>query len=277
MILDGKTASSQLFDKLLQRINRLPRKPLLAAVQVGDNPASSLYIRLKKKTLEKLGLGFRHVHLSENATQIELIAAIEKLNLDGAVHGILLQLPLPAHFDTAQALNTILPEKDPDCLTTQNLGRFCAGESSIMPATPLGVVRLLEYYNIPVEGRNVCIVGRSNLVGKPLAIALTAKNATVTLCHSKTKEIEKHTCGADIVVTAIGRADFFGKEYFREHQTVIDVGTSTNDQGRISGDVHAQEVASFVENITPVPGGVGPMTIYGLMENLVTLAEQANS
>lgn len=273
MILDGKKASEDLFHNLLPHTQSTKPLPLLAAVQVGDNPASSTYIKLKAKTLSKLSLGFRHIHLASSCTKEEVAQAIESLNNDPEVTGVLLQLPLPSHLDSDELLNLIHPLKDPDCLTTENLGKFFADQSPILPATPLGVIRLLEYYKIELEGKNVCIVGRSNLVGKPLAIALTQRNATVTICHSKTKDLESHTQNADLVILAVGKPRYFGAEFFTKQQTVIDVGISRDEKGQLCGDVDFDNVSKIVKNITPVPGGVGPMTIYGLMENLITLAK----
>jgi methylenetetrahydrofolate dehydrogenase (NADP+)/methenyltetrahydrofolate cyclohydrolase len=268
MILDGKVASEALFEKLRSRIDQ---KLSLTAIQVGDNPASTAYINLKRKKLEALEIGFNHIKLEENVPQDEVSRIIQVLNDDAKVSGILLQLPLPDHMDSRMLLDTIAPEKDPDCLNSLNLGRFFSGVSKIFPATPLGVVRMLEYYNIPLLGKKVTIIGRSNLVGKPLSIALTAKDATVTLCHSKTQDIKEYTLNADIVITAVGNPGFFTKDYFKEGQTAIDVGISKNSEGKIQGDVDYENVSQLVEHITPVPGGIGPMTIYSLIENLVNL------
>lgn len=273
MVLDGRFAAEALFEKLKEEIKTLNTVPTLTVVQVGDNPASNVYIKHKKKKLEELGLGFNHVKLREDIEESELIDTINILNNDNNVHGVILQLPIPEHLEPRKFLDIISPQKDVDCLTATNLGRFFVGESKILPATPLGVIRLLSFYKIDVKGKNVCVVGRSNLVGKPLAVALTNLDATVILCHSKTENLKELTQVADIVVTAAGKAKFFDSTYFNSRQTVIDVGISKDETGNLSGDVDFEDVSKIVENITPVPGGVGPMTIYSLIENLITLAK----
>ncbi len=272
MILDGKKAAESLFDKLQEQIRSLPSIPVLAAVQVGDNPASSMYIRIKQKKLNELGLGFEHIQLPENSRSEDIESAIQKLNARPEIRGILLQLPLPHHLDTRMLLDTIDPKKDIDCLTSTNLGTFFTGSYDVMPATPLGVVRLLEYYEIPIEGKRIAVLGRSNLVGKPLSIALLHKSATVTMCHSKTQNLHDITQASDIVISAMGQPEFLDSSYFKQGHIIIDVGTSKGASGKIVGDVAFDAVKDLVAGITPVPGGVGPMTIYGLIENFVTLS-----
>ncbi len=278
MILSGKKASEELFTKLQPNISSLPKPPTLSAIQVGDNPASSTYIRMKKKKIESLGMKFVHTQLPENCTEEQLENIIYDLNHDNKITGILLQLPLPEHLQKKERalLNLIHPQKDVDCLTSRNIGAFFTGESQLLPATPLGVLRLLEYYEIKMACR-ITIIGRSNLVGKPLAIALTNRNATVTLCHSCTENLYEITRRSDIVITAVGKPNYFTKEYFHNRQVVIDIGISKTPTGELSGDVEFLTVRDHVRAITPVPGGVGPMTIYGLVENLVLLASEPMS
>lgn len=274
MILSGKEASSNYFVKLREKISRLPKAPMLTAIQVGDNPASNTYLRLKEKKLLELGLGFQLFKFEENISQEEIIAKIEELNNDENINGILVQLPLPENFDTQRVLNAVVTNKDVDCLNELSLGKFFAGKDNVYPATAKGVIRLLEYYKIPVEGQKICLIGRSNLVTKPLAIQLIKLSATVTVCHSKTKNLSEETKAADIVISGIGKAGFLTEEYFKPGQTIVDIGTSLDEEGKLSGDIDFDEVEKIVENITPVPGGVGPMTIYGLVENLVSLASE---
>lgn len=273
MILDGKKTSEELYNSLKERISKFSTSPSLVAIQVGDNPASSTYLRLKEKKLNELGLGFEVVKFEESVSFEVLKNKILNLNEDSSVNGILVQLPLPDSLNSRDILNLVSPSKDVDCLTTENIGKFYSGEGDLMPATPLGVIRLLEFNNIEIEGKSFCIIGRSNLVGKPLAFALVQKDATVTICHSKTQNLKLITQNSDIVISAVGKAKFLTREYFKKGQIVIDVGTSAGDEGKLSGDVDFTEVEGIVEAITPVPGGVGPMTIYGLIENLIKLSE----
>lgn len=274
MILDGKAASSALFEKLSDRIKNLSGNPVLAVIQVGDNPASTSYINLKRKKATNLGFGFKHVHLPIAVTEREVANTISELNAAHDVTGIILQLPLPDHLQANTLLELISPTKDVDCLTTYSLGKFFSGNSELIPATPKGVIRLLDFNNISLEGKKVCIIGRSNLVGKPLSIGLLHRNATVTICHSKTLDIASFTKNADIVITAVGKPEFFGLEYFESHQVVIDIGTTMTSTGKLTGDVDFESVRDYVYAISPVPGGVGPMTVYGLFENLVLLSEK---
>jgi methylenetetrahydrofolate dehydrogenase (NADP+)/methenyltetrahydrofolate cyclohydrolase len=229
---------------------------------VGNNPASNTYIKLKRRKLESLGFNSKLVKCDDSITEQELLQSISDLNNDPQVNGIILQLPLPANLSEKTFLESINPDKDVDCLNSLNLG------------TPLGVISLLKYYNIDIASKNICIVGRSNLVGKPLAVALTALDATVTLCHSKTDNLQKITSKADVVILAVGKPQYFSKEYFNSKQVVIDVGTSKNINDKLVGDADFDGLVDYVEAITPVPGGVGPMTIYGLVHNLVALTNK---
>lgn len=278
MLIDGKKSAESFYDSLSIQIAVLKPVPKLAAVLVGDNPASLTYLRLKEKKLKELGIGFELVKLPAGVSQKDVINAVYKLNDDHSVNGIIVQLPLPTSFDTRNVLNAVHPSKDVDCLNSINLGNFFSGQSILMPATPQGVIRMLEFYKINLLGKRVTLIGRSNLVGKPLAVALLDRGATLTICHSKTVALKEAVQNAEIVISAAGQAHFLTKDFFHKDQTVIDIGTSAGANGKITGDVDFDEVSKIVENITPVPGGVGPMTIYGLIENLVTLTKlQQNS
>jgi methylenetetrahydrofolate dehydrogenase (NADP+)/methenyltetrahydrofolate cyclohydrolase len=274
MILSGKDASNFFYKKLLERINNLEFKPMLSAVQIGDNPASSTYLKIKKRKIEELGLSFELIKFDENISKSELIKEIDNLNRKASVTGIIIQLPLPESFDLKKILNTIDDSKDVDCLTDLNLGRMFSSNDELYPATAKGVIRLLEYYKINISGKNICVVGRSNLVTKPLALRMTSLDATVTICHSKTTDLSSFTKNADIVISGIGKANFMHKEFFNPGQILIDIGTSIDNKGKLSGDMDYENLFDYVSAITPVPGGVGPMTVYGLIENLVLLAER---
>lgn len=270
MILSGKKASKALYTQFIN----LKKVPNLVAIYVGDNPASKTYLKIKEKTLKKLGFGFKLIHLGANIKLDLLLQHIHHLNDDPKVDGIIIQLPLPEKLSryTQQILDAVNPNKDVDCLNTFNIGKFYSGESDFMPATPQGILDLLDYYKITVQTKHVVVIGRSNLVGKPLAFAFTRKDATVTICHSKTINLQKFTRQADIIVSAVGKAKFLTGDFFIEGQTIIDVGTSLDELGKLSGDVDFENVSKIVANITPVPGGVGPMTVYGLVKNLVRLS-----
>lgn len=270
MILSGKDASLDLYNKF----ENIEKKPKLVALCVGDNKASQTYLNIKKKALARLGFGFELIHMDENVLLDEVLIQIESLNRNIDVTGIIVQLPLPQQLqaETRKILDMVEPKKDADCLTTTNLGRFFSGETDLMPATAQGVIDLLDYYKIGVAGKNVVVIGRSNIVGKPLALALINENATVTICHSKTVNLSQFTKTADIVISAVGKAKFLTSEYFTNGQTIIDVGTSLDGNGKLSGDIDFENVSKIVDNITPVPGGVGPMTVYGLIKNLVKLS-----
>lgn len=273
MILDGRTAAEKLFEALQPKAKNIKKK--LCAIQVGSDPASTLYINLKRKKTEQLGLIFEHVILDESVSQEEAKQNIQKVARDVSVGGMIVQLPLPEHLNRQELLDLIPIDKDIDCLSSGGLGAFFTGASQIIPATPYGVLKLLDFYNIAIEGKDVCIIGASNLIGKPLSLALTDIGATVTLCHIKTQNLKEQTRESDIVISAVGKAHIFGSEYFKPGQTVIDIGVSKSTEGRMVGDIQFDEVSTIVENITPSPGGVGPMTIYALVENFVLLYFEA--
>lgn len=280
--LDGKTVASTRHALLKERIagfvKAQGRKPCLAVVIVGEDPASRVYVKNKVKTTIELGMESVHLELSGHATQDEVLQTVRKLNGDDNVDGILVQLPLPAHLDANAIVEAISPEKDPDGLTTANLGLLFAGRKRVAPCTPWGVMSILAHHNIAVAGKRVVVIGRSNIVGKPMAQLLTDANATVTLCHAKTQDLYHHTRDAEIVVVAAGKPRFIGKDAFAKDAVVVDVGIhrpQTGDfAGKLCGDVRYDELDGHVAAATPVPGGVGPMTIQMLMENTVTLAEK---
>ncbi len=254
--------------------------PGLAVVLVGANPASQIYVRNKVKTCESLGMRSFRFDLPEATPQAQLLETIQKLNADEAVHGILVQLPLPPQIDEDAVLEALDPKKDPDGLTFENLGLMWAGRTRVAPCTPWGVMAILEHYQIPVQGKSAVVVGRSNIVGKPMAQLLLAANATVTICHSRTHDLLSFTRAADIVVVAAGKERFLGREAFKPGAVVIDVGMHRPKEGplvgKICGDVRFEELEGHVSAATPVPGGVGPMTIQMLMENTLHLAQLRN-
>jgi len=252
---------------------KLGRKPCLSVILVGQNPASQVYVKNKIKSCEQVGITSLKHELPENVSQKELESLIEKLNQDSLVDGILVQLPLPGHLNEKRLNSIIDPRKDADCFTYMALGHLFSGEPVVLPCTPQGIISILEHYQISVDGKNVVVVGRSNIVGKPMAQLLLMKNATVTICHSKTKNISEFTRNADIVVVAAGQKGLLGKADFKKDSVIIDVGIHRDENGKISGDVRFQELDGWAKAATPVPGGVGPMTIMTLLENTVKLAE----
>jgi methylenetetrahydrofolate dehydrogenase (NADP+)/methenyltetrahydrofolate cyclohydrolase len=274
--LDGKVVAEARRERLKTKIAHFTetngRKPGLAVVIVGADPASQVYVKSKVKTTTELGMASTHIELPETATQAELLDVVKTLNEDGAVDGILVQLPLPKHIDATTIVEAIHPEKDPDGLTTGNLGLLLAGRMRVAPCTPFGVMKILEHYGIELKGKRATVVGRSNIVGKPMAQLLLDADATVTIAHSKTKDLRKHTLEADIVVVAAGKPKFLGKGDFSKDAVVIDVGIHRTEGNKVCGDVRFKELD--VKAATPVPGGVGPMTIQMLMENTLTLAEK---
>lgn len=274
--LDGRIVAETRRAKLKETIETFQRqhgrRPGLAVVIVGEDPASQVYVKSKLKTTHELGLASTHIELPESTTQTQLIEEIHKLNANPLVDGILVQLPLPKHIDETAAIEAIDPRKDPDGLTSANLGLLLAGRKRVAPCTPWGVMKILEHYNIDLKGKRAVVVGRSNIVGKPMAQLLLEADATVTIAHSRTKDLRSHTLNAEIVVVAAGREGLLGADDFSANAVVIDVGIHRSETNKLSGDVRFQELN--VQAATPVPGGVGPMTIQMLMENTVTLAQQ---
>ncbi len=271
-IIDGKKISNEIKDELKEEIIRLNKEGIkvkLVVVLVGDNSASEVYVRNKQKACEYVGIESETYNLPESTSQSELLELVNKLNNDKEVSGILVQLPLPKHIDEDLIIKTISPLKDVDGFHPENVGKLSIGQKGYVSCTPSGVIELLKRYNIDIEGQNCVIIGRSNIVGKPMAMLLLRENATVTICHSKTKDLKEFTQKADILIAAIGRAKFITADYVKEDAIVIDVGMNRDEEGKLCGDVDFEDVKDKVKAITPVPGGVGPMTIAALLRNVV--------
>lgn len=271
-IINGKLISKQIKDELrdeVQKLKEVGRTACLAVIQVGQDPASSVYVNNKKKACAYIGIGSRSYELPEETSEEALVALVEELNEDPEVNGILVQLPLPKQIDEDRIIRTISPDKDVDGFHPVSVGRLWIGEKGFLSCTPAGVIQLLKRSNIEIEGKECVIIGRSNIVGKPMAALLLRENATVTVAHSKTKDLKEITRRADILIVAIGKARFITKEYVKEGAVVIDVGMHRDEQNHLCGDVDYEDVAHIASAITPVPGGVGPMTIAMLMNNCV--------
>ena len=256
-----------MLNELKEKVKLLDRKLGLAVIQIGEDPASSVYVRNKNKMAEDLNYNFKHIHLDEKVSEEEVLKEIDKLNKDNNIDGILVQMPIPKHLNAKKIQNKIDPLKDVDGLTDINMGKLSHNIDSLIPCTPMGIISLLKYYNIPIEGKNVVIVGRSDLVGRPLASLMINNNATVTLCHSKTDNLKKYTKMADILVVAIGKPNFITGDMVKKNSTIIDVGINRTDNGLV-GDVDFDSVKDKVKFITPVPGGVGQMTVLELGRNV---------
>ena len=273
-IIDGKKIADRILNDIKGKIKNMKEKPGLAIVLVGNNPASEIYVSSKEKAFKEVeGYCERH-NLSKDINEMELLNLLNRLNSNPKVHGILVQLPLPEQIDENLITNSIVPHKDVDGFTSLSLGRLFSGHEIIAPATARAVIHLIESTGIKIEGKNAVVVGRSNIVGKPVAMMLLEKNATVTVCHSKTKNISEHTKKADILVAAAGKPKLITKEMVKEGAVVIDVGINRVN-GKITGDVDFENVKEVAGFITPVPGGVGPMTIAMLMENTLKAMELA--
>ena len=264
-IIDGKKISGEIKEELKEEVAKLKIKPTLIVISVGDNPASKVYVGQKEKCANYIGFNYQHMHY-DSITDDELIKVIEKLNKDKKVNGIIVQLPLPSGMDETRIVNTIIPEKDVDGLTYLNAGLLLNNETSLVSCTPKGIMELLKREKVNTVGANAVVIGRSILVGKPMMNLLINANATVTLCHSKTKDLAKITKKADILVVAIGKKHFITRDMVKRGAVVIDVGINRID-GKLYGDVFYDDVYSKVKKITPVPGGVGPMTVVMLMKN----------
>ncbi len=266
-ILDGKEVKLKILEDLKQKLLNLNEKLGLVVIQIGNDPASDVYVRQKKKMAEDLGYNFNHINLDENVNEDEILAIIDKLNNDDMVDGILVQMPIPSTLNVKRIQNAILPYKDVDGLTDINIGKLVHNEDSLVACTPMGIIDLLDYYNIDIEGKNVVIIGRSDLVGKPLASLMINRNATVTLCHSKTINLDFYTKNADILVVAIGKPNFIKRDSVKDGAVIIDVGINRMANGMLCGDVDFDDVKDKVSYITPVPGGVGQMTVAELALN----------
>lgn len=272
-IIDGKKISEELRLSIAEAVKNREagkRAPGLAVIIVGNNPASRIYVNNKKKACEMCGFTSYEYALAENADETELLDLIEKLNNDEKVDGILCQLPLPSHMDENKVIDAICPEKDVDGFSPVNTGNLLAGKPCFAPCTPAGVVEMLKHENIEISGKHCVIVGRSNIVGKPAALLMLQENATVTVCHSRTKNLTEEVKRADIVIAAIGKANFITADMIKDGAVVVDVGINRLENGKVTGDVDFEEAAKKASYITPVPGGVGPMTITMLMKNTLT-------
>lgn len=267
-IIDGIKISTEIRKDIKQIINETKITPSLAVIQVGDNKASSIYIKNKKKACEEVGIRFEHIKFNDTISEELVINEIKRLNNDISINGILVQLPLPLGFDEGKIINTISPVKDVDGLTYQNVGNLVLENDCLVPCTPLGVIELLKAYNVRLSGKNVCLVGRSNLVGKPLIQLLLRNDATLSICHSKSLDIKNHTKQADVLIVAAGHPNLITKDMVKDGVVIIDVGI--NKEGNLlCGDVDFDNVSKKASLITPVPGGVGPMTVACLLKNVV--------
>ena len=279
-IIDGKELAKKVRLELKDEVEKLKKDenihPKLAVIMVGSDPASQIYVRNKSKACDEIGIEFEEFLLDENTTQKELLDLIDRLNENEKVNGILLQSPIPKNLDINEAFRRISPEKDVDGFNPVNVGKLTLGQKGFVSCTPFGVIKMLEEYNIDIEGKNAVVLGRSNIVGKPMSQCLLNKNATVTICHSKTKNINDITKNADIIVAAIGKKEFVKGDMVKEGAVVIDVGINRGEDGKLKGDVDFDEVSKKASYITPVPGGVGPMTIAMLMTNVVKAAKDQN-
>ena len=267
MILDGKKLSEKRLELLKETIDEAPFYPRLATVIVGDDPGSQMYVRMKHRTCERVGIGSIGIKLTEDVSTQTIVEHVRHLNDDPAIHGILVQLPLPSHVDTEQVIETVSPEKDVDGFHPCNMGRLFSGNPRFIPCTPGGIMTLFAEYGISCKGKRAVVVGRSVDVGRPMAALLLNVDATVTICHSKTQDLEREIKNADILVSAVGKARYIKENMVKEGAVVIDVGINYDEDGKLCGDVDFETVKEVASAITPVPGGVGPMTIATLMEN----------
>ena len=279
IVIDGKELAKKIRANLKIECEELKRKNInskLAVIMVGDDPASKVYVRNKSRACEDVGIEYKEYLLSSTTTQKELIELIEKLNQDKTINGILLQSPIPANLDINEAFRTISPQKDVDGFNPVNVGKLVLNQDTFVSCTPYGIMKMFEEYNIDLTGKNVVILGRSNIVGKPLMHCCLNKNATVTVCHSKTQNLAQKAKEADILISAIGKAQFVTADMVKENAVVIDVGINRLENGKITGDVDFENVKEKASYITPVPGGVGPMTIAMLMNNVIKATKRQN-
>ena len=275
-IIDGKKISKEIKDGLKAKVEQYKKEGKecsLAVIQVGNDPASSVYVGNKKKACEYIGIGSVSYELPEETTEQELLDLIAKLNNDRKINGILCQLPLPKHIDEDKIINAISPEKDVDGFHPQSVGSLVIGQPGFVSCTPAGIIELLKRSGIEISGKNCVVIGRSNIVGKPMSLLMLRENATVTICHSKTKDLQAVCKQADILIVAIGKPQYIGAEYVKDGAVVIDVGIHRDENNKLCGDVKFDEVEPVASYITPVPGGVGPMTIAMLMNNCVSAME----
>lgn len=276
IIIDGKELAKKIRAELREKVENLKSKginPKLAVIMVGNDPGSTVYVRNKSKACEKVGIEFEEYLFDDTLTEEKLLKVIEKLNNDDTVHGILLQSPVPKTINVNKCFTAISPKKDVDGFNPINVGNLCIGEDAFISCTPYGIIKMLEEYNIETEGKNAVILGRSNIVGKPMIQCMLNKNSTVTVCHSRTRNIEDIIRRADILIAAIGKPKFVKEDMVKDGAVVIDVGINRNEDGTICGDVDFENIEKKASYITPVPGGVGPMTIAMLLNNVVKAAE----
>ncbi len=271
-IIDGRAIAKNIREELKSKVEKLNIKPGLAVVLVGEDPASEVYVNMKEKKCTEVGFHSKKIVLPEDIDELELLRIVDELNNDPKIHGMLVQLPLPDHIDEDLIIDSILPHKDADGFHPINVGNMLIGKNIILPATPKGMMKLIESTEVPLEGKHAVVVGRSNIVGKPISILLQQKNCTVTMCHSRTKDLKHHTKEADILVAAVGKPSLITRDMVKEGAVVIDAGTSKVD-GKLVGDVDYDQVKDIASHITPVPGGVGPMTIACLLENTLECME----
>ncbi len=279
-LINGKELAKKIRGELkleVEELNKKKIKPKLAVIMVGDDKASGVYVRNKSKACNEIGIEFEEFLMDSSIKQEDLINLINTLNERKDINGILLQSPIPPHLNIREAFNTINYKKDVDGFNPINVGKLSIGEDSFISCTPYGVIKMLEEYDIPIEGKRAVIIGRSNIVGKPLIQCLLNKNATVTVCHSRTKNIEEITKEADILIAALGKPKFVKEDMVKEGAVVIDIGINRNEEGKLVGDVDFENVSKKASYITPVPGGVGPMTIAMLMNNVVKAAKIQNN
>lgn len=275
-LISGKEISLSVKERVAEEVKDLKKngiEPCLAVILVGDDPASKVYVNNKKKACEFCGIRSLEYLLPADASQEELNSLVDKLNSDESVNGILCQLPLPSHLDEKEVLNLIKPEKDVDAFHPENVGHIMIGDFNFLPCTPAGIMEMLKYENIGLDGKNCVIIGRSNIVGKPMAMLMLKENATVTVCHSHTKNLKEVVARADVVVAAVGKAKFVTADMIKDGAVIIDVGINRCEDGKLYGDVDFEACKEKASYITPVPGGVGPMTIATLMQNTVTAAK----
>ena len=275
-IIDGKELAKKIRNDLKIEVEKIKQEginPKFAVILVGEDKASKIYVKNKTKACIELGIEFEEILLEENIQMQELLKIIENLNNREDIHGILLQSPIPSHLDINEAFRTIKPEKDVDGFNPVNVGKLSLNQDCFVSCTPFGIIKMLENYNIEIEGKRAVVVGRSNIVGKPVSMCLLNKNATVTVCHSKTKDLKKHTLNSDIVICAVGKPKFLTEDMISEGTVVVDVGISRVD-GKVVGDVDFENVKDKCSYISPVPGGVGPMTIAMVLENILNTAKK---
>ena len=277
-IIDGKLVSAKIRAEVAKEVEEFKAKtgitPGLAVILVGEDPASTVYVRNKHKACVESGMNSYQIKLPKETTEEELLNKIDELNADDNVHGILVQLPLPKHISEEKVINKISPKKDVDAFSEENVGKIMIGRYDFLPCTPAGVMELLRHYNVEISGKECVVVGRSNIVGKPMSLLLLAENGTVTTCHSRTKDLAFHTKRADILVVAIGRPNFISADMIKPGAVVIDVGINRGEDGKLCGDVDYKNAFDIASKITPVPGGVGPMTISILMKNTLIAAKK---